>query len=101
MWFYNRKGRKVVVDPDEQTLARTKMPDPPPPTRNSAVLAEFVAYCEKNPGMRFWQALRNWANWGFIFVTNDEYYVYNDRKHPLYDTFYWESKIDGSNERRT
>ena len=35
-------------------------------TRNSAVLAEFVAYCEAHPDQRFWQALKNWSGYSDI-----------------------------------
>lgn len=30
-------------------------------SRNAAVLAEFVAFCEQNPELRFWQALALWS----------------------------------------
>lgn len=29
--------------------------------RNAATLADFVAFCERNPQLRFWQALAVWA----------------------------------------
>jgi hypothetical protein len=38
-------------------------------TRNSAVLRNFVAFCEANPGLRFWQALRAWAAAPFILIS--------------------------------
>ena len=48
-------------------------------TRNSEVLKTFIKYCEEHPQERFWQALRNWAEVGFIFADKQ-------------DTFYWEGK---------
>lgn len=56
-------------------------------TRNSELLASFVAYCEANPNQRFWQALRNWSDYNYICVTN---VLASD----FYDTFYWETKND-------
>lgn len=40
---------------------------------------EFLAYCEKNPKMRFWQALRNWIKADYVIVDG-------------LDTFYWNDK---------
>lgn len=61
-------------------------------TRNSELLASFVAYCEAHPDQRFWQALRNWCGWGFVVVFN----VFAPEEHEEgTDTFYWEGK-DGS-----
>lgn len=58
-------------------------------TRNSEVLASFVAYCEANPELRFWQALRNWSEWSFILVSSET----NHADDPdIKDTFYWEGK---------
>lgn len=39
-----------------------------PDSRNSKTLASFVGYCKANPGLRFWQALRNWSGFTFVFV---------------------------------
>ena len=56
------------------------------PTRNSAVLADFVGYCKSNPTQRFWQALRNWSAYNYICTSNRHINgAYND-------TFYWEGK---------
>ena len=56
-----------------------------PETRNSKVLASFVAYCKAHPHDRFWQALRNWAGAGnFIFASFDG--------EVMNDTFYWEGQ---------
>lgn len=75
----------------------------PPPegtTRNSEVLASFVAYCKANPELRFWQALLNWSNLGFIIHSNVTAYEINDvlrqsgvaAKIEVEDTYYWEGK---------
>ena len=37
-------------------------------TRNSMTLAEFVAYCEKHPDQRFWQALTNWSGASHVYL---------------------------------
>lgn len=59
-------------------------------TRNSKVLASFVKYCETHPHERFWQALRNWSEFPFIYAGEDKPY----KRFPrwLHDTFYWEGK---------
>ena len=38
-------------------------------TRNSEVLASFVAYCTAHPSERFWQALLNWSGLNYITHT--------------------------------
>lgn len=40
-------------------------------------LKSFVKYCKEHPEQRFWQALRNWANVGFIYTSDS----------PIHDTF--------------
>jgi hypothetical protein len=57
-------------------------------TRNSEVLASFVAYCEANPEQRFWQALRNWTKYNFVLVSNQPPSPWAGFE----DTFYWEGK---------
>lgn len=60
-------------------------------TRNSEVLASFVAYCEAHPQERFWQALRNWCGaYNWILASNDAMDVEVQRR--TRDTFYWEGK---------
>ena len=54
-------------------------------TRNSKVLADFVAYCEAHPSERFWQALRNWAEVKYVVVTDVKGFY-------DVDTFYWEGR---------
>ena len=48
------------------------------------LLESFTAYCKQYPDMRFWQALRNWAEFAFIHAT--------DSNGDSQDTFYWENK---------
>ena len=40
--------------------------------KNSKQLDSFIKYCEENPNLRFWQALRNWSGKAFILKANDE-----------------------------
>lgn len=35
-------------------------------SKNSKLLKEFTAYCNEHPEERFWQALRNWAEFDFL-----------------------------------
>lgn len=39
-------------------------------TRNSEKLLSFARYCIEHPDERFWQALRNWSTFSFIFGWN-------------------------------
>ena len=55
-------------------------------SKNKAVLNDFTVYCAKNPDLRFWQALRNWSNHAFVYVSDS----LND--HDITDTFFWEGK---------
>ena len=51
-----------------------------------AVLESFCKYCQDHPKERFWQALRNWADYDYVFVKNvgkttlDTFY-FKDRKN--------------------
>ena len=60
-------------------------------TRNSEVLASFVKFCEQNPDLRFWQALRTWSGFAFIIardlVEGSKRVTVQDK-----DTFYFEEK---------
>lgn len=60
--------------------------------KSQKLLESFTAYCKANPDLRFWQALRNWCGWGFIFVCNQppEYWMGENATSNLVDTFYWE-----------
>jgi hypothetical protein len=52
--------------------------------KNQKLLKEFTSYCKIHPSERFWQALRNWAEVGFVSVSNGV----DDMK----DTFYWKGR---------
>ncbi len=69
-------------------------------TRNSEVLASFVEYCHAHPELRFWQALRNWSDYNFIYASNSLYPplwppMKGDTEHPILNTFSWEGKGPG------
>lgn len=36
--------------------------------KNKEKLASFIKYCLDHPEEKFWQALRNWSNYYFIFT---------------------------------
>jgi hypothetical protein len=54
-------------------------------SRNRKILDSFVKYCEEHPQERFWQALRNWSRFNFIYVS---LHVVDNPK--LVDTFYFD-----------
>ena len=56
-------------------------------TRNSKLVAEFVKYCKENPEQRFWQAVRNFTEHGYVYA--------GPCPANLKDTFYWEGKHGG------
>jgi len=51
--------------------------------KNIKLLKDFKKYCIKHPEQRFWQALRNWSEWEFI---------YGYKNGTGFDTFYYEKK---------
>ena len=51
--------------------------------KNHHILDSFIKYCDKNPEQRFWQALRNWSGFMYIWHSNG---ICEDRK--CKDTFY-------------
>ena len=55
-------------------------------TRNSKLVKSFVKYCEKNPEMRFWQALLNWSGLPYIAWAK----MGEKGLEIGGDTFYWE-----------
>ena len=57
--------------------------------RSRKQLANFIKHCEEHPQERFWQALRNWSGWPFIYVSENAPY---ENVVELTDTFYWEGK---------
>ena len=54
-----------------------------PLSRNSAVLWSFCDYCSHHTQERFWQALRNWSGYSYIYANDCD---------QIRDTFYWESR---------
>ena len=56
-------------------------------SRNKKILDSFVKYCTEHPEERFWQAIRNWSTYGYIWVSNT---VCRDPN--CLDTYYWEDK---------
>lgn len=66
-------------------------------SKNKEILDSFVQYCNENPELRFWQALRNWSGFNFIGANNSSFEedVFDNG---WVDTFYWENKR-GNNDR--
>lgn len=56
--------------------------------KNSIVLKQFVAFCEANPELRFWQALRTFCGANFVLVSYAGSVYTGDKG--LEDTYYWE-----------
>ncbi len=52
--------------------------------KSQDLLEDFTQYCKAHPHERFWQALRNWSGWGFIWASKE----FDPRD--AVDTFYWE-----------
>jgi hypothetical protein len=61
-------------------------------TRNSEVLADFVAYCKAHPQERFWQALRNWVGASFVLVSSFGPMGNHCNRKYQEDTFSWERR---------
>jgi hypothetical protein len=74
------------------------MPEETKPTRNSKVLADFVKYCEAHPQQRFWQALRNWSGYHWVFVADSLGFNAREEEQASKpkDTFDWEGKRHGN-----
>ena len=53
-------------------------------------LWSFVHYCYQHPTERFWQALRNWSGYWFIFGGTKEISITEAHKLGLQDTFFKE-----------
>jgi hypothetical protein len=66
------------------------------PTRNSETLADFAAFCLQHPELRFWQALRVWADVYSVLVTPSAGKTYGEMFRgphgPCCDTFPWEGR---------
>lgn len=65
-------------------------------TRNSEQLKSFVDFCEKNPDLRFWQALANWCGWHSVLVSSKSPIILPEfsgllwRPEEILDTYSWE-----------
>jgi len=57
--------------------------------KNEATLKSFVEFCQANPQLRFWQALRSWCGKPFVLVAQDRNLM-NGEVEGVEDTFYWE-----------
>ena len=51
-------------------------------------LESFTAYCKMYPELRFWQALRNWSQYSFIYGSNHSPMEFGSDMPKLQDTFY-------------
>lgn len=58
--------------------------------KNKKTLESFNLYCKQNPEERFWQALRNWSKYMFIYGSKDTTSDQNFKAIDLCleDTFY-------------
>lgn len=61
-------------------------------TRHGRVLHSFFLYCAEHPNERFWQALRNWAGWPFVWVSDRLDDSETGPAGNVRDTFYWEGR---------
>ena len=65
-------------------------------TRDQKLKMSFIDYLEKHPELRFWQALRNWANVSFVLTSthfDNEMFsekFMGDNNAEIKDTFYLE-----------
>lgn len=57
--------------------------------KSKKTLDSFVSYCETHPEHRFWQALRNWSKYNFIFGVMKLDFA-DFKPLDLEDTFYLE-----------
>lgn len=57
-----------------------------PSDTTDCLFSEFAAYIAANPGLRFWQAVRNFSGYNFIFGSTANAESYDDYSH-LEDTF--------------
>lgn len=59
--------------------------------KNKKLLDEFTEYCNQNTELRFWECLRFWVGFNYIFVSNN-YDVDKNEVIGAIDTFYWQEK---------
>lgn len=52
--------------------------------RSGRTLTSFVLYCIAHPEERFWQALRNWCGYAFVYAAHTP--------GTPHDTFSWEER---------
>jgi hypothetical protein len=57
-------------------------------TRNSKTLSSFVEYCESQPDLRFWQALKDWSGYYAIMAIE----VNGAEHRTTHGTFYIEER---------
>lgn len=72
----------ITIDPNNMTGAERD-------------LISFMTYMKSHPDQRFWEALRNWSGWTFLWVSSSQESLERadrgERGGSLHDTFYWES----------
>jgi hypothetical protein len=56
-------------------------------SKNKGKLESFIKHCQDHPEDRFWQALRNWSEYTFIYGSKEPTNIDIDA---LEDTFYIE-----------
>lgn len=62
--------------------------------KNQTHLSSFTVYCRNHPEQRFWQALRNWSGYRFIYGQKEGDFLVGGAKDAegkeiiLHDTFY-------------
>ena len=61
--------------------------------RSQIVLADFVGFCEKNPDLRFWQALAAWTGSDVFLSKGVLPTELLEKNKSLVDPFYFESKL--------
>lgn len=54
-------------------------------SKNLIKSEDFAGFCRKHPELRFWQALREWSKYNFIYVSNIDHYQSDET---LIDTYY-------------
>lgn len=84
-----KMGKNYKVKVDTMYIKAPLMPGQV--NKNKDLANDFLRYCAKNPGERFWQALRNWSGQKFILVADDMNVETQELKN-VKDTFYWEGK---------
>lgn len=58
--------------------------------RDSEIKENFIQYMDDHPELRFWQAVRNWSGYGFVYAGEGEMQPDGEIKLNVEDTFYWE-----------